>query len=413
MSSFKTFLLKTVNGNKIVRKAAKNIMRTSWKVRFRIVDLITPTDDKTIVFKVYQGRQYTCSPRALYEEMLRNVRYADYHYIWVFREPDRFRFLEENRNTKVVPFGGKAYYKAFAQSKFWFVNSRTRQSLIPGKKHCYVQTWHGTPLKRLGCDIEMEGHNIVSAKEMKTDYKNEGKRLTYFLSPSEFYSEKMASAFAPTADKKRKCIIEKGYPRNDQLFRMTKADVKRVKARMGIPPDKKVILYAPTFRDNQHTRAGCTFSMGFEMENFCREFGDSYVMLFRTHYFVTEHIDLNKWAGIIYDVTAWTDINELYMISDMLITDYSSVFFDYANLKRPIIFFMYDLQEYQQNIRDFYLDIDQLPGNIILDEQGLYAEIRRLGSEFVFDGKYQEFHDTFNYLDGPDTARKVLECLGV
>jgi len=194
---------------------------------------------------------------------------------------------------------------------------------------------------------------------------------------------------------------------------MTKADVKSVKARMGIPQDKKVILYAPTFRDNQHTGAGCTFSMGFEMENFCREFGDSYVMLFRTHYFVTEHIDLNKWPGIIYDVTAWTDINELYMISDMLITDYSSVFFDYANLKRPIIFFMYDLQEYQQNIRDFYLDIDRLPGNIIMDEQELYAEIRRLDSEFVFDEKYQEFHDTFNYLDGPDTARKVLECLGV
>ena len=76
-------------------------------------------------------------------------------------------------------------------------------------------------------------------------------------------------------------------------------------------------------------------------------------MLFRTHYFVTEQVDLKPWKGIVIDAARWDNINELYLVSDLLITDYSSVFFDYANPKRPVLFFMYDLEAYQKNIRDF------------------------------------------------------------
>lgn len=411
MAFGRDLLMRFVNRNPWIRKGAKSLMRFWWGIRFAVSDLFIKTDDKTIVFKVYQGRQYTCSPRAIYEEMLKQNRFSDYHFLWIFRNPGEYRWLEDNLNTRVIRFGGREYYKAFAKSKYWIVNSRTRQCLRPGMNHCYVQTWHGTPLKRLGCDIAVEGNNIVSAQEMKNDYRNEGARVSYFLSPSAFYTEKIVSAFDIEAEKRKRCIIEAGYPRNDSLFENTKEEIAAIKRRIGIDDNRKVILYAPTFRDNQHQDNGCSFTMGFNISNFQKRFGNEYVLLFRTHYFITQQFDFERWDGMVYDVTAWPEINDLYKISDILITDYSSVFFDYANLKKPIIFFMYDLKEYQQNIRDFYLDINELPGNVVQTEGELYDEILRVNISEVYDRRYQQFHSTYNYLDGPNSAETVLAKL--
>lgn len=407
----KARLLSFVNQHSRIRKMAKLLMRRWWGIRFLVTDFFIKTNDQTVVFKVYQGRQYTCSPRALYEEMLQQERFLDYQFLWIFRDPEDYRWLSQNNRTKVIRFGTQAYYNAFAKSKFWIVNSRTRQSLRPGKTHCYVQTWHGTPLKRLGCDIDIEGNNIVSVREIRADYQNEGRRVTFFLSPSAFYTKKILSAFAIADKKSHSCIIEAGYPRNDSLFKERPGEAAEIRQRLGISDDRKVILYAPTFRDNQHSQAGCSFSLGFDLGQFCRQFGDQYVLLIRSHYFVTQQLDLKRWTGTVFDVSKWLEINELYKISDMLITDYSSVFFDYANLKRPIIFFMYDLEEYRQNIRNFYLDINMLPGNVVQTWQELYREIKRLENCAGYDQRYQQFHNTFNYLDGPDAAAAVLKQL--
>lgn len=108
-----------------------------------------------------------------------------------------------------------------------------------------------------------------------------------------------------------------------------------------------MILYAPTFRDNQHTSGiGYTYNLGINFDELA-VLADNYIILFRTHYFITNLFDFNKYKGFVYDVSNYDDINELYLISDILITDYSSVFFDFANLKKPIIFYMYDLDEYK------------------------------------------------------------------
>mgnify|MGYP000910123033 CR=1 FL=1 len=106
---------------------------------------------------------------------------------------------------------------------------------------------------------------------------------------------------------------------------------------------KKVILYAPTWRENQHLPGeGYQFQLPVDFKRWREVLGDEYVILFRAHYFISNSFDFVAFSGFVYDVSQMDDINPLYLAADVLITDYSSVFFDYANLRRPILFFMYD-----------------------------------------------------------------------
>ena len=138
------------------------------------------------------------------------------------------------------------------------------------------------------------------------------------------------------------------------------------------------------------------------------ELGQDYIILFRAHYLVANEFNFDKYKGFIFDVSKIDDINELYIISDMLITDYSSVFFDYANLKRPIIFYMYDLKEYKNNIRGFYIDLNELPGNILETESELIKEIKYIDFNFKYDDKYKKFNNKYNYLDDGKASERVV-----
>ena len=165
------------------------------------------------------------------------------------------------------------------------------------------------------------------------------------ISPSAFCTEKFVSAF----DLKDKSIVkEVGYPRNDFLYKYTDKDINRIKRSLGISKDKKVILYAPTWRDDQHkSGVGYTYEVNINFDKLRKELSKDYVILFRAHYFVSSIFDFSKYEGFIYNVSNVDNVNDLYVISDLLITDYSSVFFDYSILKRPVLFYMYDSYDLQ------------------------------------------------------------------
>ena len=164
---------------------------------------------------------------------------------------------------------------------------------------------------------------------------------------------------------------------------------------------KKIILYAPTYRANQHeTGVGYTYKEEVDFEKMRKQLGEDYIILFRPHYFIANQFDFDKYEGFVYDVSKIDDINELYVISDILITDYSSVFFDYANLKRPMIFYMYDLEHYRDESNGFYIDVEEeLPGRIIRTDDDLIDEIKRVSNEFEYDEKYKRFNEKYNYLN--------------
>ncbi|MGN0535972.1 MAG: CDP-glycerol glycerophosphotransferase family protein [Eubacterium sp.] len=381
------------------------------RLRYLPFYLTVKTDDKMILFEAYMGRQYSCSPKAIYLHMLGDKAFDGYTFVWAFKNPDDFAFLNKNKNTLLIKSGGREYFKYFAKAKYWVVNSRINEAIVKKSSQVYVQCWHGTPLKRLGYDIDAKNGNAMnSVKDIRYKHRVDSKRYTYMISPSAFCSEKFASAF----NLKDKSIIKEiGYPRNDYLYTYTQKDVDRIKKELNIPPDKKVILYAPTWRDNQHDPAkGYTYTLHIDFDYLKKMLCDEYVILFRSHYFIANYIDLSKFQDFVFNVSQYNDINELYVISDLLVTDYSSVFFDYANLKRPMLFYMYDFKEYKNEMRDFYIDISELPGPITETETELAQEILNLDTyREKYGKKYIDFYNKYNYLDDGKAAARAASLL--
>lgn len=411
MGSLKTVILDTAKKNEFLRKCVRGLRNFKRKIRYKINSRGIKVDEKLIIFTSFNGKSYSCSPKAIYEEMLRDKKFEDYKFVWGFKEVEEHKWLENNRDTKVVKFMSKEYQKCMAAAKYWIFNYRPRDYIFPRKEQIFVECWHGTPLKRLGYDLEHTDNAMNSKQEIRKKYKLDAKKFKYFISPSKFASEKFISAWNLKEFKKEDVIIEQGYPRNDFLYNYTENDVKKIKKKLGIENDKrKIILYAPTWRDNQHTATiGYTYKTEVDFDKMKKNLEKDYIILFRAHYLVSNSFEFDKYTNFIYDVSKVDDINELYIISDILITDYSSVFFDYANLKKPIVFYMYDLEAYRDDIRGFYFDISELPGPIVRTEDELINKIEFLTKNFKYDEKYKKFNETYNYLDDGNASKRVIK----
>ena len=409
MKKIKVLLLNYAKKNHWFMSLIRFVRKFIGKIRYIFLLFTSRVDDKLIVFEAYMGRQYSCSPKAIYEEILKDKKYRDYKFVWFFKDVDKYKKIIKDKRTKIVKYGSRDYYKYYAKAKYWITNSRIRDNIIRKRGQVYVQCWHGTPLKRLGYDISVSGGNAMnSLKDIRYKYKIDSKRYSYFISPSSFCSRVFKSAF----DIKNGDIIkELGYPRNDYLYKYTNKDVVRVKNKLGIPKNKKVILYAPTWRDNQHEAGvGYTYDLNINFDKMQKELASEYVILFRAHYFIANKIDLSKYKGFVYNVSDYDDINDLYIVSDLLITDYSSVFFDFANLKRPMIFYMYDYEEYKGKLRDFYIDFSELPGAIVKKQDDLIEEIKKSKS-FKYGDKYKAFNDKYTYLEDGKASERVIESI--
>lgn len=396
----------------IIRKLTRKILYIYRYLIFKLRTVGIKVENRTIIFSTFNGKSYSCSPKAIYEYMLNNEKYKDYNFIWAFKNPENYNNVKNSKNTIVVKTGSKEFSKALAKAKYWVFNYKVADELSPKRDQVFLQCWHGTPLKRLGCDLQHLDNQLNTIKEMKKRYKIEAQKFSYFLSPSKFATEKFISAWNLKEIGKENIIIEKGYPRNDFLYNYTEDDVKRIKENLQIDNiNKKVILYAPTYRGNQHQSGiGYTYKTEVDFDKLQKELGDDYIILFRAHYFVANSFDFAKYEGFVVNVSDYDDINELYVISDMLITDYSSVFFDYANLRRPMIFHMYDLEHYRDESNGFYFDVEEiLPGRITRTEDELIEEIKKMGTSFEYTEKYKKFNDKFNYLDDGHASKRVVE----
>ena len=408
---FKKRIEKFIKRNVFIRKIARKVYYWLCIIKYKIITLGIKVDDKLIIFASFNGRSYCDSPKALYEYIIKNEKYKDYRFVWAFTDVDKHKFLKINQNTEVVNIKSNEFYRKMKQAKYWIFNYKIQDFVFPSPKQVFIQCWHGTPLKRLGCDLEHFDNAMNSISEIRKRYHLEASKFTYFISPSEFASEKFISTWDLKKIGKENIIIEKGYPRNDFLYNYTSEDIKDIKEKLNIKSDnKKIILYAPTYRDNQHsTEIGYTYKTQIDFDKLQKELSHEYIILFRAHWLVAQSFNFDKYKDFIIDVSNYDDINHLYVISDMLITDYSSVFFDYANLKRPIVFYMYDLEDYRDNIRGFYLELEELPGKIVKTENELIDEIKFINDKFEYNSKYKIFNKKFNYLDDGHSSKRVIE----
>ena len=407
----KIIATKSAEKSVFFRNIYRGLLNTYRLIIYKIRTAGIKVDKHTIIFSCFNGQSYTCSPKALYEYMIKSSEYDEYKFVWCFKDVEKYKFLEENKNTVVVKQGSKKYQQYLAKAKYWIFNYKIPDYLKPKKEQVFLQCWHGTPLKRLGCDLTHFDNVLNTAEGMKKRYKIEASKFSYFISPSKFASEKFISAWNLKEIGKENIIIEKGYPRNDFLYNYTEKDVQKIKKELGLENEtRKMILYAPTYRSNQHEAGvGYTYKEEVDFDKLQKDIGDKYIILFRPHYFIANAFDFEKYKGFVYNVAEIDDVNELYIIADMLITDYSSVFFDYANLKRPMLFYMYDLEHYRDKSNGFYIDLDELPGPITKTQEDMTKEILRLDKEFKYDEKYEKFNSKYTYLDDGNASKRVLE----
>ena len=412
MKKMKIWLMNLAKKNLIFRNLFRKIIYITKSLKYKMESIFFKVDDKVVFFSCFDGKSYTCSPKAIYEYMIKNEKYSNYNFIWAFKDPDKYSFLRDNKNTILVKTKSNAYNKYLHISKYWILNYKISDYITPKKEQVFVQCWHGTPLKRLGCDLIHYDNVLNTVEGTKKRYRIEAKKFSYFISPSKYASDRFKSAWNLGEIGKENIIIEKGYPRNDFLYNYTEDDVRKIKEKIiKNETNKKIILYAPTYRADQHESGiGYVYKEEINFDKLKKELEKDFIILFRAHYFVANKFDFEKYKGFVYNVSDIDDVNELYIISDMLITDYSSVFFDYANLKRPMIFYMYDLEYYRDESNGFYFNVEEeLPGKIVKTEDELIKEVINISNNFRYDEKYKKFNEKYNYLDDGNATKRVVE----
>lgn len=417
MSLWKDGLYALLRACPPLRRAVRDGV-TAWKRRrYERQTKWIATEEKTVVFCTFAGRNCSDSPRAVYEYMLSRPEYQDYHFIWAFLHPERFSEVAAMPRTEVVAYGGAAYHRAMAKAEYWVFNYRVADDIWPRPCQVYVQCWHGTPLKRLGYDIRAEGsaNAMNSVREIRQKYDLDAAKLTWLLSPSPFATEVFRSAWNLKAWRKEDAVLELGYPRNDALVNYTGAQVAAIRDKLGLTEaaeqGKKVLLYAPTFRDDRHSGGGYCCAPRMDFARLAQALGEEYILLFRTHYLAADALDFTQYGGFVRNVSDYPEVSELYLVSDALITDYSSVCFDYAILRRPEIFYMYDLAGYRDAVRGFYLSVDELPGPVVRTEEELIAAVRRAWTDTRYAQRYERFNQRFNPMEDGGAAKRLAEAV--
>lgn len=389
-------------------RQGKKVAFSTIKSSFIATRNLVAIDNNTILFISFHGGSFSCNPKYIYQELLKDERFKDFNFVWALKDTSI-----DIPGAKVVKYNSPEYFYYLAKSKFWISNCKLPEFCAKKKNQIYINTWHGVPLKRLAHSIASSSNTFyrskVSKAEMLRSYDIDTKRYDYLISPNNFSTEKYQECFKVSKD----IIKEYGYPRNDFLVNLTENQITSLKDKFNIPKDKKVLLYCPTFRDNSFNKKGYTFNLNLDFKKWKHYLGKEYVVIFKPHYSISNSFSNDGIEDFLYITEPNTDINELYAISDVLVTDYSSTFFDYAILDRPILFYMYDLEDYRDNLRGFYLDINKdLPGQVVRYEEDLLKII--VNNMHQFDDikqKRRAFIQKYLSSEDGNASKKVIDNL--
>lgn len=388
-----------------MRKKIYQFAKQIVVVFYYVMCHLCPVRKNRIVFDSSLGKSYAGNPKHIYECLMVNGYDLIWDCIW-FYEKEKYNIPGMSRQVR---YGRLRYLYYMASAKIWVFDSRQPEFLVRRKGTYYIQTWHGTPLKKLALD--MEDVFMVGEKDIDTYKEHFTKNVhtwDYLISQNQFSSSTFRRAFDFQKD-----MLEIGYPRNDILFREnTEEGVRLYRRKLGLPKDKKIILYAPTWRDDEFSEDDkYEFRPQISFEKLQEELGDEYIMIVKYHYLIMDAVDWSPYEGFIYHFDQSRDIAELFLVADILVTDYSSVMFDYSILKRPMFFFAYDFYKYKNELRGFYFSYSkEMPGPISTTTEELIEDIRNYRPE-EYEERYQSFMEKYNTLDDGMASERVLDLL--
>jgi CDP-glycerol glycerophosphotransferase len=212
-------------------------------------------------------------------------------------------------------------------------------------------------------------------------------------------------------------VLETGYPRNDVFYHadLVAAKVAATRARLGLPEGRKVVLYAPTWRDNRYTPTGrYQFDMRLNLDQLRHTIGDDWIVLIRGHHILANGVRISgDVSSFVRNVTSYPDIQDLYLVADAVVTDYSSVMFDYANTGRPMVFFTWDLESYRDQLRGFYFDFEaEAPGPLVRTTEEVADALRDLDAvQAKHAEQYAAFRRRFCSLEDGEASRRVVQAV--
>ncbi|MFF9760965.1 MULTISPECIES: bifunctional glycosyltransferase/CDP-glycerol:glycerophosphate glycerophosphotransferase [Streptomyces] len=351
-----------------------------------------------VLFDAFKGTQYSDSPRALHEELVR--RRVDLEHLWVVRDDQ----VQVPPTATPVRMWSPQWYEALATSRYVVANNHLPDWFKKRDGQVVVQTWHGTPLKKIGHDIE----SIHFADQRYLErVEKEVQNWDMLVSPNSFSTPILKRAFGFPGE-----MVESGYPRNDILRRPdTEAREQQIRRRIGLPEGKRVVLYAPTWRDDQFYAPG-KYKLDFriDLEAARAQLGSDHVLMVRRHPNVVDPVP-GAGDGFVFDVSDYPDMADLSLITDVMITDYSSLMFDYVNTGRPILFFTYDLDHYRDTLRGFYFDFEgSAPGPLLYTSEELVTAIREIDRiQDLYAERYHWFQQEFCDLDDGYAAARLAD----
>lgn len=339
---------------------------------------ILPIKQNKILLFSYYGAQYGCNPKYISEYLVEHSQPNTFDIVWAFQDPSSKKMI--NYTIRKVRMMSLKYFYELCTAKVIITNFRTTDFFVKRKKQYYIQTWHSSlRLKK----IEKDVGDVLPASYIELA-KKDSEKCDLLLSGCQFSTNIFKNSFWYDGE-----LFEYGTPRNDVFFRDDEQLRGSVLGRLNIPIGKKVLLYAPTFRKDN--------DLGVYNLNYLNvrqtlegKFGGDWVFLVKLHpHLISELRTFDNDEGVV-DVTAYDDIQELLVIADVLISDYSSLIFDYAMTKRPCFLYVPDLNEYVMKERNLYFNLKDLPFIHVLNQEQLTLKIKQFQSE-----KYVENIDVF------------------
>ena len=351
-----------------------------------------------VLYSSFDGRQYSDSPRAVHEELRGRGTALDH--VWVVKDGQ----ARAPEGVRTVVHGSAAWHEALARSSHIVTNTQLPEWFERKDGQFVVQTWHGTPLKRIGMDL-------AGTAEANADYiasiPERSRQWNVLVTPNRFSTPHLKRSFGYQGE-----VLESGYPRSDRFHSPDRSKIAaQVRAELGIPEGKRVVLYAPTWRDDRRRGGGrYELDLQFDLEEAGRTLGDSTVVLLRRHYLVTDRLP-GAHDGFVMDVSRYPDVAELMLVSDVLVTDYSSLMFDFAQTGRPILFHVHDLEHYRDTLRGFCFDFEATaPGPLLRDSAALVRALRDPEAAAAAHAEaYRAFRETFCDLDDGRAAARVVD----
>lgn len=392
-----------IKRNKAISNIAEKIMDTSiWLYDNTInrmcwmISSMSPINVNKIVICSYYGRGFSDNAKYIAMECIK--RKLNYDIVWLVSNMENNE--EFPQNIRLVKYGTVDAVKELATAKMWIDNSRKNYYTRKRKNQLYIQTWHGgIALKKIEKDAE-DALNKSYVKFAKKDSKN----ADVFISNSKFNTNMYKDAFWYEGE-----VLECGVPRNDLFFNNIKETSEKVKSFFNIDSNKKIIMYAPTFRKDNNLEV---YKFDYEkcVQEFNKRFSEEYVMLIRLHPNVFhKSTELNFNADNVLNASFYPDMQELLVATDILITDYSSSMFDFMLTKKPCFIYASDIKDYSDD-RGFYFELEKLPFVISKSTEEMIRNIESFDKE-----RYLEQVDKFlkeqGCVDDGNASSRVVDWI--